>query len=243
MRLIEKAKTAEFYLKNPHLLPYRQLLDIRMYQQYQHEWISQLRIGTVFDIGANIGQAALVLTKVFPEATIHSFEPLPDCYETLHQLTNRLPNLVTHNLALGNYDGDSPFERNQHTVSSSMLTMAPIHVQNFPQTAVSTTVTVPVMRLDEAVKTIDIKGNLLVKIDVQGYEMQVIEGGRTTLRDATMVIAETSFMPMYEGQALFGDIVEAMHDLGFYYAGAFDQLQSPRDGRLLQQDALFLKST
>ncbi|AQG79004.1 hypothetical protein AWR27_06500 [Spirosoma montaniterrae] len=213
-----------------------------MYKQYRQLWIEQLQIGTVFDIGANIGQAALVLSQVFPNATIHSFEPLPDCYETLSKLTSKLPNLVTYNLALGNYNGDAPFERNQHTVSSSMLTMASVHVANFPETAISTTVTVPVMQLDEAAKSMTIKRNLLVKIDVQGYEMQVIEGGRNTLREATIVIAETSFVPMYEGQALFCDIVDAMQSLGFYYAGAFDQLHSPRDGRLLQQDAIFLKS-
>ncbi|MFN8465859.1 MAG: FkbM family methyltransferase [Caldilineaceae bacterium] len=46
----------------------------------------------------------------------------------------------------------------------------------------------------------------MVKIDVQGFEDKVLLGGELTIRHASMLIIETSFQVLYEGQALFGDV-------------------------------------
>jgi hypothetical protein len=80
----------------------------------------------------------------------------------------------------------------------------------------------------------------MVKIDTEGYELKVITGGVNTLRNAEVVILETSFYELYKDQGLFGEIHEAMRTLGFYYAGPFDVILSARDGLILIQDSIFL---
>lgn len=242
MGLIQDIKDRVFFFKNPNLRRWRKYdFQIDQYRRYTQKWLQDLEITTVLDIGANVGQAAMILTHAFPKATIYSYEPLPDCFDQLSDLTKYIPNLKVFNLAIGAKEGEAEFERNQYTVSSSMLKIASTHVENFPQTANTSTTKVPVARLDSVVKNIQSIGNLLIKIDVQGYEMQVMEGGRETLRKAKVVLTETSLETLYEGQGLFTDVLTEMQKLGFRYAGSFDQLYGSLDGRVLQQDSIFVK--
>jgi hypothetical protein len=75
---------------------------------------------------------------------------------------------------------------------------------------------------------------------VQGYEGHVLAGGEQTVRRAALVIVETSFLPLYAGQPLFADVYRLLTSWGFTYAGALAQLPHPEDGRLMQEDSLFI---
>ncbi len=79
-----------------------------------------------------------------------------------------------------------------------------------------------------------------MKIDVQGYEDRVLRGGEQTVKRAQVLLVETSFQQLYEGQALFEDILALLRGWGFRYAGALDQLLNPRTGEALQQDSIFV---
>ena len=82
---------------------------------------------------------------------------------------------------------------------------------------------------------------VLIKIDVQGYELFVLHGGPETVKRARALIVETSFTKLYEGQPLFDDIYKTLKKSEFDYGGNWDQLTDPRDGRILQTDAIFLR--
>jgi hypothetical protein len=82
--------------------------------------------------------------------------------------------------------------------------------------------------------------NLLVKLDVQGLEDKVIAGGNTTISQAACVLTEVSFQVLYDGQPLFDDIHCSLQQMGFEYAGNWDQLLDPKDGKPLQADAIFI---
>ena len=56
---------------------------------------------------------------------------------------------------------------------------------------------------------------------------------------AKIIIIEVSFQPLYEGGPLFGDIYPLLKEHGFTYNGNFEQLLSPKDGRILPADAIF----
>lgn len=78
---------------------------------------------------------------------------------------------------------------------------------------------------------------------MQGYETKVILGGKQTISRAAIVIAETSFQELYEGQPLFNEVYEMLKDLGLRYAGSLGpQLMNPTDGSALQADSLFINS-
>ena len=83
--------------------------------------------------------------------------------------------------------------------------------------------------------------SILLKIDTQGYEDNVIRGAGSVLDHVEVIIVETSFGELYEGQPLFADDYELLHERGFVYAGSWmsDALDR-RDGSHLQQDSIFV---
>ena len=80
-----------------------------------------------------------------------------------------------------------------------------------------------------------------MKIDVQGYDFEVLKGAAGLLPQVDFVIVEIGVQLLYEQQASFEEIYDYMRSLGFVYAGDFDQLVSPKDGKILQIDALFCR--
>jgi FkbM family methyltransferase len=204
-------------------------------------WLRALGIATVLDIGANVGQFAAEARRLFPTASIISFEPLADCYEQLVAAGARLGHFRAHHLAIGAEAGQVTMNRSEFSQSSSLRTMAALHRDAFPFTAGSEPETVQVARLDDL--ELALADPLLVKIDVQGFEDQVLEGGSRTVGRAAAVLVETSYVPLYDGGPLFADIATTMHDLGFGYGGARGVLFDPRDGRPLQENSIFLPAS
>lgn len=205
-------------------------------------WLHELNIATVLDIGANIGQFSSTISAVFPKAKIYSFEPLPDCFQELQNRMVNCRNFTAINVGLGDESGSLKFERNDFSLSSSFLKMTDIHKKAFPETQHSQSVEVKVEKLDNIAKTLSITDPLLIKIDVQGYEDKVLKGGEETIKRARLVISETSFESLYEGQPLFNEIYHKFIELGFTYAGSFEQLCNPCNGRILQADSIFINS-
>jgi len=119
--------------------------------------------------------------------------------------------------------------------------MGATHVREFPFTSGGTHIPITVSTLDAEFEILPIDEPLLVKIDVQGFEDRVISGGRSTLGRAAVVIVESSFEHLYDGQVLFDEINDAMRRIGFCYRGNMAQLRSPDDGRVLQCDAIFVR--
>jgi hypothetical protein len=82
--------------------------------------------------------------------------------------------------------------------------------------------------------------DVLVKLDVQGYEDRVIKGGCATLARARACIVEANIEALYEGQARFPDLLLAMGELGFRYSGNLDQTYDD-DGQVVYFDAVFTR--
>ncbi len=80
---------------------------------------------------------------------------------------------------------------------------------------------------------------LFVKIDVQGFEQQVLAGGEKTIRQARAIVLEVSAYPLYHGEAGFDVIYVLLRSWGFTYRGNVDHWVSPKDKRIMQYDALF----
>jgi FkbM family methyltransferase len=217
--------------------------SVSAYLALRQPWLQRFGFRTVVDVGANVGQFALLARAAFPGAALHCFEPLPDWFAELERRLGAAPGVTLHRMALGDRAGTARMTRNPYSPSSSLLEMAPRHVQAFPFTGGGEVLSVPLSTLDAAIEDggVALATPLLVKIDVQGAEDRVIAGGRGTLGRAAVVIVETSFEPLYEGQLLFDGVFELMRGLGFGYHGSLSQLTGPRDGRILQCDAIFLR--
>jgi FkbM family methyltransferase len=208
------------------------------------KWIRDLNIRTVLDVGANTGQFAGDIHAILPEAAIYSFEPLRDCYDVLLENMRHLPKFRAFDFALGSEASEIDMHRSEFTPSSSILRMSDLHKRAFPFTSKESLERIVVKRLDDVAGELDLTENILIKIDVQGFEDRVIAGGLKTIQMAKLLIVETSFESLYDGQPLFDTIYEMTKRIGFAYHGSFGfgQLSNPIDGNNLQSDGVFMKS-
>ena len=206
-------------------------------------WISSLGINTVFDIGANIGQFAMKIHAIVPDAWIFSFEPLEEPFKQLQTNLGSVPKFRAFHCALGDSNTTEAMHRNEFAPSSSLLAMTEVHKKAFPYTVHETRETVEVRRLDDVAGDLCLQDNILVKIDVQGYEDKVILGGARLIARAKLIVVEVSFQTLYERQPLFDEIYRSLRSKGFAYIGNLDQTSSPLDGSMLQADAIFLKES
>lgn len=201
-------------------------------------------ICTVLDIGANIGQSARFYRQTFPNALIYSFEPLPSAWKELDEWAKSQNGKVRAvNVALGDRDGAMIMKEHiDFSPSSSFLERTSHSVSLFPQTSCQKDVQVTMARLDDVAKDLEIKPELLVKMDVQGFEDRVIKGGKSVLSQALACILEVSLQPLYEGKPTFKDLCFLMDGLGFEYAGNMLQIYDEK-GNVIYIDALFRKPT
>ena len=207
----------------------------------RYKWMEKLNINTVLDIGAWQGDSARRFHKIFPDATIYSFEPLKDCYNELNKCKAYLPSLTTFNFALGSDNTRSVINRSVFSPSSSLLKMKNVHKEAFPFTADETTEEIEIRTLDSVAPEMDLKRNVLMKIDVQGFEENVLKGAMEVLSKVSVIIIELSFVELYAGQPLFDSVYSLLKSIGFEYAGCWHQGMSPKDGAFLQQDGLFIR--
>ena len=230
------------YIENPRLhLLRRRGVGLETYRKLTHPWLQGFGFRTVLDIGANTGQFALSARFAFPQARLYSFEPLPDCFAKLNQNLAGASNFQAFNVGLGATSGSLAFEQNQFSAASSFLKLTPTYSSEFPAKTQTSSIAVKVEPLDVIAKQLSLTPPLLVKIDVQGFEDQVLRGGTQTLRQADVLLIETSFEALYENQPLFDDVYRHLVSEGFVYQGALEQLLSPKDQRPLQADSLFVR--
>ncbi len=201
-------------------------------------WLARMDIRTILDVGAHVGEFASAARVMFPQAMIYSFEPLPEAFRRL-QKRMQSARWRGFPVALGERAGEIVLHESAYTASSSILPMSETHAREFPWTRVKGQVRVPMKRLDEMGLTL--VPRVLLKIDVQGYELPVLRGAEGVLANIDVCLIEISFEPLYQGEARFDDVYTWMRERGFRYRGAWSQFVSLRDGRILQQDALFVR--
>jgi FkbM family methyltransferase len=197
---------------------------------------------TVIDVGANVGQFTVACAKMFPGASIHSFEPLPGCVRQLQRNVGGLDGVRVYPLALGEASGEVTMHVNSHSQSSSVLALGKRHRSAFPDAREIDAIKVNMSTLDLAMRPIPLEHPVLLKLDVQGYEAQVLQGAAETLDRVDYVLLETSFRPLYEGEKTFSEIARSMEQRGFEFLRPVGWLSEPHNGEVLQMDALFAKS-
>jgi FkbM family methyltransferase len=192
----------------------------------------------VYDIGAAQGVSARCLAKLTQVASVHAFEPIPASYAKLEKVSNQFGKVICHKTALGNLTGKQTIYVNKLVNSSSLLSTTRFFDQEIEGIAIQDEIEISVVRLDDYVQELSLPQPHLIKIDVQGYEQQVIAGGLQTIRQAKYCFVEMSFQHLYDESPLFGDIYQLMVDSGFRLIGVSSPMIG-KSGRHLQVDGLF----
>jgi FkbM family methyltransferase len=190
-------------------------LEIRRtgYDRGLMDFIANRQIDTVIDVGANIGQFGRELRASGYRGKIVSFEPIASVYHALTAATATDAEWESHNCALGVETGEATIHVSEASVYSSILPSTRAATRFDTAAAVAKTETIAVRRLDDACR--GLSGNVLLKIDTQGFERQVLEGGRAVLPTLKGVLMELPIIHLYQGTWRFHEAIAYMDEAGF----------------------------
>lgn len=223
---------------------FRRALRVRVAAAVEHEDVPfQHDFKSVIDVGAHHGQFALFARHRFPRAQLFCFEPLSEAQRIFRRVFPESGPIVLFDFALGSVTAaDYAMHVSMADDSSSLLPITSRYTEAFPGTEEAAQVSVPVQRLDDALAGSAPARPCLLKIDVQGYELEVLRGADRVLRSVDEVFLECSFVELYTGQALAAEIIAHLWSKGFKLTGVFG-LKRDLAGRCLQADALFERSS
>lgn len=194
----------------------------------------------IIDVGANDGWFAKIIYHFLPDAKVVSFEPLHFAQRKLQKIKSKYKNFEYHNIALGDEITEKEIIEYGTTGLSSFceLKANEYNIPNF-STDIRDKYKVKVSTLDEQFK--HEKSRMIVKIDVQGYEMEVLKGAKELFarNQIDYVIIELMNKQKYKGQALANNIIEFMFDYNFEIYDLNPIYYEKTDGQLSEFDAVF----
>ena len=217
------------------------LLQYRVAASVEH-WSALRGLGcrTVVDIGANRGQFALALRGLYPKAMIYSFEPLVGPGRIFQRVFSGDKRVKLFPVAIGSERGATKIHLSARDDSSSLLPIGLEQHRIFPGTEEVGTMDVAVTLLEDQLDESDIVKPALLKLDVQGYELEALRGCSSLLRCFDYIYCECSFIPLYEGQALADEVIAWLRKSGFVLRGVYN-MSYDKKGKAVQADFMFEK--
>lgn len=220
--------------------------DVRRIRPPQHpvnkliHQIARRGIDVVFDVGANTGQFARELRSVGYAGRIVSFEPVRATFAQLASNAGLDPQWDAINCALGATEGTATINVSRNTWSSSIRPLAKGIVQIEPAVEYVSQELVPMRTLDGLFANYVRDGDrVFLKLDVQGFENEVLKGASQCLRKCEGALAEASLTPVYQGEWLLDTMLHHLRTNGFTLFDVVEAFRDPNSGQLLQVDVLF----
>jgi len=198
----------------------------------------------ILDVGANTGQFARNLRGLGYAGTIISFEALPLVHAELMRNASKDDRwLVAPCAALGSSHGTAEMNVAGNSASSSLLPMLDAHLHAAPESAYTGKQTVVTARLDElSAEMLPTLGDVYLKIDTQGYELEVLKGAGSLLDRVRVIQVELSLTRMYDHSPTLATMVPYVEGLGFELFNLTPTFKDRRSGRLLQADGFFVRA-
>jgi FkbM family methyltransferase len=193
---------------------------------------------TIIDIGANRGQFSLVARRCFKDAQIIAFEPLPRPFKVLQNIFAHDRRVTLYQMAVGSASSSQQIHISQRDDSSSLLPITELQNKVFPGTKEKAIIDIDVKPLDSMLQKNSVRHPALLKIDVQGYELEVLKGCKGILSLLTYVYVECSYQELYQGQPLANEIISFMNQRGFDLKGVYNTSYDAL-GRAIQSDIFF----
>lgn len=170
----------------------------------------------IIDCGSHIGTDSIELSKVFPNAQIHSFEAVPAIYQQLKQNVSRYKNINCYQLALADQDGRaSMFVSSVGSDGSSSLLKPETHLQDHPNVLFEETINVPTRRLDTWAEENHFQNIDLLWLDMQGFEYQMLIASPKILATVKVIHTEISLKETYEGVINYKQFKQWLEEQGF----------------------------
>jgi FkbM family methyltransferase len=201
-------------------------------------------IDCVLDVGANNGHFGAEIREQGYKGRIVSFEPGSAVFGELSRRSAGDALWAIHRAGLGNEDGELEISIMESDVFSSFKTPSDYTSQKFGGAKVERREKVPVLRLDSFLHEHPhaLTPNTYLKVDTQGFEIEVLEGAGDLLNRFCVIQMELPLRLLYEGQKSFSEMLEWMAERGFEIGMAKENGFDWQDCRLLELDVAFVRS-
>jgi FkbM family methyltransferase len=192
----------------------------------------------IFDVGANYGQTALYYHETFKNAKIYSFEPVKVSYLKLEKETQHIKQIECFQIALG--EENKEFEIALHDESNSQLNSLKAIAANQGNQSVKEiikSVTLDVFVTEKNIEQID-----LLKIDTEGFELEVLIGSENFLRTRKIkaILCEVALSKRNTRNTQLSEIINALDKYDYFFVGLFEtNVNYYKDG-LAYSNALFI---
>jgi len=229
---------------NPLLSRYigfRIIRSFPTFDEVRNRLIKELQILSAIDGGANQGQWAMRLRGQNKEINIFSFEPVSFTFEALSKNAANDTKWEVLNFALGEFAGLKQINLSDNLSMSASIKDPLDHLEVYPSVKFENSESIKVIRLDESGAANE-PGPLLLKLDVQGFELEALKGARLIMKKVALIEIETSFREMYTGEVKHTQLITWLESEGFTIytiaPPAIDKL-----GRIGYLDCLLLNTT
>jgi FkbM family methyltransferase len=200
----------------------------------QRLYANGVRPRLLFDVGAHQGEFAVEFRSVFPGCSIACFEAIPACVASLRTLAETSAGVSVYPTLLGSQIKPGvPFfqlEGPAETASSVLGGWDP---------SVQPSAVYPMTTLDASSELHGARPDF-IKLDVQGFELSVLEGGEETLRTAEVLLAEANVLELYKGAPLLAELVAWLEKRGWVVYDILTTIRRPLDDALWQSDFVFV---
>jgi len=196
----------------------------------------------IVEAGAFDGHETQRMLAVWPEATIHTFEPIPAVFKKLEENTKHLANVHRYQMALSNTKGNSPLyvaekpDRPGIPSQASSLRMPKERLLHSP-IQFPYTINVPTITLDDWAQQYAVPHVDLLWLDMQGYELNALTTAQNMLKQVSAIYTEVGFIENYAGQAQYPEVKAWLEDAGFVMIGG----DFPEQPTKFYGNALFVK--
>jgi FkbM family methyltransferase len=182
----------------------------------------------VIDIGANIGYYALLESQLASKGYVHAIEPVPNNYNLLMKNIglNNCKNVSTYNFALGNVNGFSDMHISDKCNLSSFI--------KNPHGNFINTLHVPIFTLDYFIKSHLTHNPHFIRMDVEGFEYEILRGSSTTLQNVAPLIFCIEMHPTLMSQEKVVDFIKMMKDNGFDVKSIFIEAAYPSELKFIR---------
>lgn len=136
----------------------------------------------IIDIGSNIGYYALLESRLISEGHVYAIEPVPENFYLLNKniRINNFKNITTFNFAIGDLNGSIEMFIYDRCNWSS--------VKPNPEGSLLKTIKVPIVTLDKFLELYSIRNPHFIRMDVEGYEFNILKGAQKTLKNVKPLI-------------------------------------------------------
>lgn len=215
------------------------LVRHRVLMTAEHRTVLSAPWNLVVDIGANRGQFTLAVKRWAPQALVIAFEPLEKPARKFRAIFGSDHRVVLHSYAIAPFRNSAQMHISKRDDSSSLLPITDLQSELFSGTEEESLADVSTAPLDQFISKQEISGPALLKLDVQGFELQALQGCENLLSVFDEVYCECSFVELYAGQSLASDVIQWLGSRGFRLKGVYNLCYDTR-GAAVQGDFLFV---